>query len=171
MSGRLFRVQLTEADDEGGQQTLSLDGLPNEKLEKVPRLQHFGLSSNAPVGSHGLGVQFGGGRDGGRLLNMAIGLEHADHRPRKVKPGQSVLYDDKGNATRMLGADGIWHDAGDRPQKMTGKTITITGTDKVVVQVGGTTVTVTANRVDLGGEGGSAVMTQAGPSSVVFAKV
>lgn len=170
MSGRLFRVEHVEADDEGDQQTLTLYGLPNETLKKVPRLQHFGLSSNPPVGAHGLGIQFGGGADGGRLLNMALGLEHAKSRPRKQKPGQSTIYDDKGNASRYLGDDGIWHDAGTRTQKMTGKTITITGTDKVVVQVGNTTVTVTASRVDLGGEGGSPVLTQAGPSSVVFAK-
>ena len=169
MGGRLFRVEHVEADDEGDQQTLTLHGLPNETLKKVPRVQHFGLSSNPPVGSHGMGLQFGG-QDGGRLLNAALGLEHAASRPRKQKPGQTTLYDDKGNATRYLGDDGIWHDAKDRPQKITGKTIEITGTDKVVVKVGSTTVTVRANRVDLGGEGGSPVMTQAGPSSVVFAK-
>ncbi|WFS07787.1 phage baseplate assembly protein [Methylobacterium sp. 391_Methyba4] len=169
MGGRLFRVEHVEADDEGDQQTLTLYGLPNETLKKVPRVQHFGLSSNPPVGSHGMGLQFGG-QDGSRLLNAALGLEHAASRPRKQKPGQTTLYDDKGNATRYLGDDGIWHDAKDRPQKLTGKTIEITGTDKVVVKVDNMTVTVTANRVDLGGEGGSPVMTQAGPSSVVFAK-
>ena len=169
MGGRLFRVEHVEADDEGDQQTLTLYGLPNETLKKVPRVQHFGLSSNPPVGSHGMGLQFGGD-DGGRLLNAALGLEHAPSRPRKQKPGQTTLYDDKGNATRYLGDDGIWHDAKDRAQKITGKTIEITGTNKVVVKVCGTTVTVTASRVDLGGEGGSPVMTQAGPSSVVFAK-
>lgn len=169
MGGRLFRVEHVEADDEGDQQTLTLYGLPNETLKKVPRVQHFGLSSNPPVGSHGMGLQFGG-QDGSRLLNAALGLEHAASRPRKQKPGQTTLYDDKGNATRYLGDDGIWHDAKDRPQKLTGKAIEITGTDKVVVKVGNMTVTVTARRVDLGGEGGSPVMTQAGPSSVVFAK-
>lgn len=170
MGGRLFRVEHVEADDEGDQQTLTLYGLPNETLKKVPRVQHFGLSSNPPVGSHGMGLQFGG-QDGSRLLNAALGLEHAASRPRKQKPGQSTIYDDKGNATRYLGDDGIWHDAGTRAQKVTGKTIEIAGTDKVVVKVGNMTVTVTANRVDLGGEGGSPVMTQAGASSVVFAKV
>jgi len=169
MGGRLFRVEHVEADDSGDQQTLTLYGQTNETLKKVPRVQHFGLSSNPPVGSHGMGLQFGGD-DGGRLLNAALGLEHAASRPRKQEPGQNTIYDASGNATRYQGDDGIWHDAGSRSQKITGKTITITGTDKVVVQVGNMTVTVTANRVDLGGEGGSPVMTQAGASSVVFAK-
>ena len=169
MGGRLFRVEHVDADDEGDQQTLTLYGQKNETLKKVPRIQNFGESSNPPVGSHGMGLQFGGA-DGGRLLNAALGLEHAASRPRNLKPGQKAVYDDKGNITRYLGDDGIWHDAGTRSQKVTGKTIEITGTDKVVVKVGSMTVTVTAGRVDLGGEGGSPVMTQAGPSSVVFAK-
>ncbi|SFM76719.1 phage baseplate assembly protein domain-containing protein [Methylobacterium pseudosasicola] len=169
MGGRLFRIEHVEADDSGDQQTLTLYGLPNETLKKVPRIQSFGESSNPPVGSHGMGLQFGSA-DGGRLLNAALGLEHAPSRPRNLKPGQKAVYDDKGNITRYLGDDGIWHDAKDKPQKITGKTIEITGSDKVVVKVGDMTVTVTAGRVDLGGEGGSPVMTQAGPSSVVFAK-
>lgn len=163
----IFRTELKETDDTGEMQTGVGYGYTNEEVSGVHIVRQHGLASHAPKGSHGIGIA----GQGERALVAFLGLEHQDKRPRKLKEGNTTLYDAKGNATRMLGDDGIWHDASDRAQKMTGKTITITGTDKVILKVGGTTVTVTAGRVDLGGEGGSAVMTQSGPSSVVFAKV
>ncbi|MGU3539973.1 phage baseplate assembly protein domain-containing protein [Methylobacterium sp. A54F] len=163
----LFRAELKETNDDGDLQTGSGYGYAGEELDKVHVVRQHGLASHAPKGSHGIGLA----GSGERSLVAFLGLEHQDKRPKKLKEGQTVLYDAAGNATRMLGEDGVWHDAADRPQKMTGKTIAITGQDKVTITVGGTTVTVRAGRVDLGGEGGSAVMTQAGPSSVVFAKV
>ena len=162
----LFRAELSQTKDDGELQTGTGLGYAGEEVADVHIVRQHGLASHAPKGSHGIGIA----GSGERSLVAFLGMEHQDKRPRNLAEGQTVLYDATGNATRMLGDDGIWHDAGSRPQKMAGKTITLTGTDRVVVQVGGTTVTVTAGRVDLGGEGGSPVMTQAGPSSVVFAK-
>ena len=163
----LFRFEVAETDDRGAQQTGRGSGYANEELAGAPILRQHGLASHAPKGSHGVGLA----GSGERAQVVLLGLEHPDKRPRNLKEGQTVLYDAAGNATRMLGDDGVWHDAGDRPQKMSGRTITLTGSDRVEIAVGGMKVVVTAGRVDLGGEGGSPVMTQAGPSSSVFAKV
>lgn len=161
----LFRVEVEETFDDGGVQMARAAGYSSEQFGRVPVLRQHGLASHAPKGSHGYGLAGSGERSQVTLL----GLEHPDKRPRQLKEGQTVLYDATGNATRMLGDDGVWHDAGARPQKLTGKTITLTGSDRVEVVVGDTRVIVTAGRVDLGGEGGSPVMTEAGASSKVFA--
>lgn len=165
MRTNLFRAELSETDDRGELQTGKGYGFAGEELDKVHIVRQHGLASHAPKGSHGIGIA----GSGERALVAFLGLEHQDKRPRDLKEGQTVLYDAAGNATRMLGEDGVWHDAGKHPQKMTGKTIALTGTDKVTVTVDGMTIIITAGRIDLGGEGGAAVMTQAGPSSKVFA--
>ena len=163
----LFRGELIETDDAGEMQTAKGYGYAGEEVAGVHVVRQHGLASHAPKGSHGIGIA----GSGERSLVAFLGMEHQDKRPRKLAEGNTTLYDAAGNATRMLGADGIWHDAADRPQKMTGKTVEITGTDTVAITVGGTSVTIRNGRVDLGGLGGSPVMTAAGPSSVVFAKV
>ncbi|GJD51079.1 hypothetical protein OPKNFCMD_3830 [Methylobacterium crusticola] len=164
---QLFRTELSQTYDDGELQLARGLGYAGEEFDRVHVVRQHGLASHAPKGSHGVGIAGAGERG----LVAFLGLEHQDKRPKNLAEGNTTLYDAKGNATRMLGDDGVWHDAGDRAQKMTGKTITLTGTDRLVLKVGSTTVTITPGRVDLGGEGGSAVMTQAGPSSIVFAKV
>ena len=158
----LFRAELKETDDRGELQLGSGYGYAGEELDKVHVVRQHGLASHAPKGSHGIGIAGSGERG----LVAFLGLEHHEKRPRDLKEGNTTLYDAKGNATRMLGDDGIWHDAADRPQKMTGKTIALTAKDKA--SVGG-------KKVYLGGDGTdgtySPVMTAAGPSSVVFAKL
>ena len=165
MRSSLFRTEISQIDDEGDLQVGRALGYSGEELDRVHIVRQHGLASHAPKGSHGIGVA----GSGERSLVAVLGLESPGKRPRGLKEGQTVLYDASGNATRMLGDDGVWHDAGSRPHKLTGKTITLTGTDRVEVEVGSMRVVVTAGRVDLGGEGGSPVMTQAGPSSKVFA--
>lgn len=163
MSGRMFRAEHVEADDSGDLQTLTLLGSSGETLKKVHRVQPFGFHSNVPKGSHGFGLQFGGGSDGGRLLNAYLGGEHPDHRPRKRDVGTSALYDANGNIVSLVSKE----------LRVTGKHATvIEGAEKTTVQVGELKIVVRQGRIDLGAESGThAVMTQAGPSSVVFAKV
>lgn len=102
MSGRMFRVEHQEADDEGDQQTTTLLGLPGETLLNVHRVQPFGFHSNVPKGAHGLALQFGGGPDGGRLLNAVLGLEHQKYRPRKREVGSSAIYDANGSIVSLV---------------------------------------------------------------------
>lgn len=163
----LFRAELSETNDDGAMQLGRGRGYAGEEVDKVHVVRQHGLASHAPKGSHGIGIA----GSGERTLVAFLGLEHPDKRPRKLKEGNTTLYDAKGNATRMLGDDGIWHDASDRPQKMTGKTLEFAATDTVTIKVGGTSIAIKDGRIDLGGPGGSPVMTQAGPSSIVYAKV
>ena len=119
MSTHIFRFENSEVDDTGDLQTLKGYGYAGEELSEVHRVMPFGLASNAPAGSHAIGIAGRGERD----LVAALGLEHPQYRQKNLKAGQSTLYDSAGNASRYLGEDGIWHDAGDHAQKMTGKTL------------------------------------------------
>ena len=168
MSTALFRFENSETDDDGDLQTVKGMGYAGEEFTGVHRVMPFGISSHAPAGSHAIGIA---GR-GERSLVAALGLEHPDYRPKKQKAGNTTIYDQSGNVSRFLGKDGIWHDAGDRAQKSTGKTIVVEGTDKVTVKVGDMVIVVTKTRIDLGAENApNAVVTTAGPSSKVFAVV
>ena len=158
----LFRTELTGVDDTGEMQTGSGYGYAGEEVDKVQIVRQHGLASHAPKGSHGIGIA----GSGERSLVAFLGLEHQDHRPRDLKEGNTTLYDAKGNATRMLGDDGIWHDADDRPQKMTGKTVDLKATENA---------SISGKKVYLGGDGKSGsyarVMTESGPSPFVYARI
>lgn len=83
-----FRFELTETADDGEQQMLSGKGLPGEELVKVSRVMPHGFASNAPAGSHGLGVAVNGRRD----EVVVLGLEASTHRPRNLPAGASAIY-------------------------------------------------------------------------------
>ncbi len=167
MSMQIFRFEASETDDTGDLQTLKGTGYAGEELTQVHRVMPHGIASNAPAGSHAIAVA----SRGERTLVAALGLESPEHRPKNTVAGGTTIYDAGGNATRYLGTDGIWHDAGSRPQKMTGSSIEITGTTKVTLTVGDMKIIVQSGRIDLGGEGGLPVMTEGGPSSKVFAVI
>lgn len=161
----IFRLEGTQTDDAGDLQTLTGYGYAGEELKGVHRVMPFGLASYAPGGSHALALA----ARGERTLVAALGLEHPTYRQKNLKQGQTLLYDQSGNASRLLGADGIWHDAGTRPQKMTGDTLNCLGKNDVVY--GSKT-----GKTYIGGDpadGGtfSPAMTADGPSSSVFIKL
>lgn len=163
----LFRGELVETNDKGPLQTAKALGLAGEELDGVHVVRQHGLASHAPKGSHGIGLSL----TGERTLTVLLGLEHQNKRPQELPEGNTTLYDAKGNAIRMMGPDGAFIDVADRSLKAAGKTITLEATDTILLKVGGTTVKIRAGRVDLGGDDGSPVMTQAGPSSKVFAVI
>lgn len=137
MSGRLFRGSLVETDDSGDQQVTTLLGPAGETLKQVHRVQPFGFHSSPPKGSHGIGMQFGGGPDGGRLLNAVLGLESPQHRPKGREVGSTALYDVNGNIVSLVQAE-----------------IRIVGAAKVVIV---SPTIVLEGTVHLGGEGGQLV--------------
>lgn len=94
----LFRTEVRETQDDGDQQTVTLYGVGGEELSKVHRVQQFGLSSTAPVGSHGIGMALHGRRD----LVVSLGLENAQYRPRNTAPGGTILYDMFGSAVSLV---------------------------------------------------------------------
>lgn len=77
------------------------------------------------------------------------------------------------NAVQIRSYDGetaISLKGGETTVKASGATLTVSSS-LIKGDVGGTLVKITGGRVDLGGEGGSKVMTESGPSSIVYAKV
>ncbi len=149
MSFGLTRATLVEVDDTGTQQLLRLKGMHGEEFTKVYRFQQHGFSSVPPVGSEGVLLRMG---ETERML--ALGFEAKSIRPKGNNVGASVLYGDNGETVTL-----------------DGNKITIEAPNEVTVNVNGTMIKATAGRLDLGGEGGSPVMTLAGPSSKVFAVV
>jgi phage gp45-like len=98
MSYDIFRTELRETQDDGDQQTVTLYGVGGEELTKVHRVQHFGLSSAAPAGSHGIGMALHGRRD----LVVSLGLESAQYRPKSTPVGGTMLYDMFGSTVSLV---------------------------------------------------------------------
>ena len=140
----IFRFQSTAVDDSGPVQKVSGLGAASEALSGIIRPGHFGLASNAPVGAHGIALSPRGQAD----LAVLLGLEDPASRRTNLTPGQCQLYDSLGNVIFMGLSNGISISA---------------ASGDVVVKAGG------GGKIHLNGPGGSPVMTQAGPSSVVFA--
>lgn len=161
----LFRLEHLKTDDSGDIQRVDVLGHANEQMDGAIRPQWHGFASNPPKGSNGVGLRARGISE----LPIILGLEHHKHRQRNLAEGNSVVYDAKGNVSRYLGDDGIWHDAGSRPHKLTGKKIVILA-DGDDAAFGSKT-----KKTYLGGDGKdgtyAAVMTESGPSTVVFAKL
>jgi phage gp45-like len=140
-----FRFQATSTDDTGEVQKVSGQGYPGESPSNILRAAHFGRSYHAPKGSHGPAISPLGHAD----KMVLLGLEHPAYRKKNLPEGAQVLYDAAGNLIFFNLANGL--------------TISTASGDLVMT---------TAGKIYLGGaEGASPVMTEAGPSSVVFAKV
>ncbi len=144
----ITRAKLISVDDSGKHQLLDFEGYAGESFTKVARAQPHGVSSHPPAGAIGHILRMG---SSDRLF--AIGFE-TPGRPRDLPAGAQAIYDDGGNIIRLTTADGISLDA---------------ATGVARLSRGGMSIIVSPDRIDLGGTGGSAVQTVAGPSSKVFA--
>lgn len=151
INGQLIRVTVTGVDDSGPQQLVTGQGIDGLTIGEAVRLQHFGATGVPPVGSEGVMLISGGRFDRPHFL----GLEHPDHRPTGSPSGTKVLYDDQGNVIRLFGEEGIQLEAKNghiwaKPQP--GKNVYLGGKPA---------------------DGGTyqPVMTSAGPSSNVYARV
>ncbi|HEV2675284.1 MAG TPA: phage baseplate assembly protein V, partial [Aliidongia sp.] len=86
------RVAIAHVDDSGTMQTVQVRGLGPEPL-KMPRIRHFGFSSNPPAGSQGVAVFLGGLRSNG----IMIGEEDPKSRPLNLMPGEVMVYSADGS--------------------------------------------------------------------------
>jgi phage gp45-like len=146
----IFRFLIDGSDDAGDLQLVRGRGLPAEELVRVHRVMPFGLASHAPEGSHALALAVGGRRD----QVAVIGGETAGARPKNQPAGTATLYDASGNVVSMLAGNGI------RIRAVAGN---------AEIEAHGLKVIISPGRIDLGGPGGAAVETTAGPSTKVFA--
>lgn len=130
MSYDLFRFALEETDDGGDLQRVKGAGLAGEQLTGVHRVQPFGFHSNAPAGSHGIGLALHGKRD----LVTLLGAEHPQYRPRSREVGSTAIYDMHGNIISLVQAEARFVHA-----------------QKVVLVVGGVSMEITADGVNFTG--------------------
>jgi phage gp45-like len=141
-----FRFQATSTDDSGEVQKVSGQGAVSESFSNILRVGQFGHAAHAPKGAHGIALS----PRGEATLAVLLGLEHSGSRPKNLPEGASQLYDANGNVIFCNLGNGI--------------TISAATGDVVVKSASG--------KIYLGGaDGASPVMTEAGPSSIVFAKV
>jgi phage baseplate assembly protein V len=86
------RVAIAAVDDSGTMQIVQVRGLGPEKL-KMPRIQHFGIGSNPPIGAQGVAVFLGGLRSNGIML----GEVDPASRPQNLLPGEVMVYSADGS--------------------------------------------------------------------------
>ena len=167
---RLARV--LKVDDSGAQQLLNLHGAFGDKPRKVWRAQDYGYSSVPPAGSEGLLHALAGHSD--RLVYRDGG--HQDYRPKDLPVGGTALYDADGKLLKIV-KDETTYDAGNKPLTLRNASkVKIEGNEDVAVGVGGTWIVIKGGKVYLGvgspdATVDTAVVTTAGPSTIVFAKV
>ena len=159
--GSLIRVRLKSIDDSGQQQLVAVEGIYGQNIGEAVRLQNFGASSVPPEGAEGLALVSGGRYD--RL--QILGLEHPDHKPKKLPGGAKAIYDASGNIIKLIGSDGVVFDFTGHgwTAKCKGGTITSDGDDFYI--------DVKTSKLYLGGKKGDTfypVVLTSGPSSKVF---
>jgi len=121
--GHNLRVILSSLDDSGPQQLVQVTGLAGQTIGDAVRSQHYGFSSYPPAGAEGLALLLGGGMDRAH----ALGMEHPQYRPKNLPMGGSIHYDNAGNYVKIVGA-----------------ALTINHGTKIVLQVGGNSLTIDA---------------------------
>lgn len=172
----LVRGTVNASSDTPKMQTVDARLMQNELLTGIERFQNYGHISvpRAPDASGGKAAEvIVGFINGNRAHPIVLAVDDRRFRPTGGKPGDVGHY-------HYLGATATFTDTGyafsTGPKKLpatwTVGNATLTVSDgKIVANVDGTSITITPGRVDLGGTGGSAVMTADGPSTKVFAVI
>ena len=132
----LFGIgSVTLADDTGDMQTLQVTertaghGIADRIMDKVRRVAEFGFASVPPIGSEALVAR----RNGERSQSMVIGTNHRASRPRNLQPGDTCLYDVRG-AKVQLTENGLLIDCAGLPAVLQNcPTVTVTATEKILL--------------------------------------
>lgn len=126
------RVVLKNINDDGETQTASVEVAPGVWRDKVEIMQPYGLATSAPEdGALAIAVAIGGNEDD--IVLLPVGNPSA--RMGGLKPGETALYNQHGDGI-LVGADG---------------TVGIQAGASIVLKVGGVTVTVSPDGVDIDG--------------------
>lgn len=92
LKNRIFllvgRGIIQAVDDKQKLQLVQAALLADEIKDQIEVFNHFGFTSNAPVGSEIIMVSVGGSRDHG----VIIASEHREKRLKDLKPGESAQY-------------------------------------------------------------------------------
>lgn len=148
------RFQVEDVVDSGGVQMVGGRALNGERFRgdfRLVRLQGHGLTTHPQPGAVGVALFPFGDRQRGYLL----GLESTGLRPKSQPAGASVLYGANGEIVSLVQ-----------------NKVRVVASEEAIFSVGGMTLRVRPGRIDLGAmEAPNKVMTEAGPSSKVFAVV
>ncbi|MFZ5746352.1 MAG: phage baseplate assembly protein V [Pseudomonadota bacterium] len=136
------RAIIAAVDDATLAQSLQVDLLDGETQDGVEHFQTYGLTSVPPAGLEALVAFVGGLRSHG----VVVAVGDRQYRLRGMNSGDVALYDNRGQSI-VLEEDGI-------RIVSTGK-VTIDAAE--AVEVNATSAKVTADRVDIGGDGGAKV--------------
>lgn len=170
-AGAVTRGRIVRVDDAGDHQRIEVRGFAGELFTDVVRAQPHGFTSNPPVDAVGHFLRMG---ESDRLF--ALGFE-TPGRPRSIPAGGKALYDSSGKVLKFLPGDGVDLDAaGQTVTIRNASVVKIEGTASVSMGVGSMWVNVTGGRVDLAASaaGGAApvrMMTESGPSNVIWGRV
>lgn len=156
-ASEITTARVKSIDDAGENQRIVAEGYRGERFTQVTRAQPHGFSSRPPVDAVGHFLRFG---SSDRVI--ALGFE-TPGRQKNLPEGAAVLYDTSGNVIFAKAAEGV------RIKAVAGGVLVEAETGTIELKRGDMRVIVSEDRVDLGGPGGSRVVTLAGPSAKVFA--
>ena len=197
--GHLRRVALKKVDDSGEQQLVDADGLASESFRQMVRVQPHGFSSNPPLDSEGMVLALGGRSDRAMVLGLedpktrqrdlpigtsvlyddqgsVVYVKGKDGIIVNAAKGDVSIVSQKRDVTITSGSD---TDSGQQP----GNIVATSPKGQVRIKAAEDHVTIVpgtdhdpSKRVYLGGTGSdgnvyAAVMTAAGPSINVYARV
>lgn len=141
VSAMLARAIIEASRDDSGVQMVQVTVLDGEVHNEVERAQPYGLTSRPFADAEAVFLAVGGTRSHGIIIDLG----DRRYRLKNLEEGEVALYDDQGQ-TIILKRDGI--------RIETDQKVDIVA-DQVNVEA--STVTVTADTVNLGGTGGAAV--------------
>lgn len=156
-ASEITTARVKSIDDAGENQRIVAEGYRGERFTDVVRAQPHGFASRPPADAVGHFLRFG---SSDRVI--ALGFE-TPARQKNLPEGTAVLYDTAGNVIFAKAADGV------RIKAVAGGVLVEAETGAIELKRGEMRVIVSEDRVDLGGPGGSRVVTLAGPSTKVFA--
>lgn len=87
------KALIAAVNDANGIQETQIKVLKGESMERVPRIQNFGFSSNPPAGSEAIVLALGGNREN----LIVIACENREVRVKQLESGESVVYTDDGS--------------------------------------------------------------------------
>jgi phage gp45-like len=159
----ITRGTLTKADDSKKMQEVTVESLSGEKYTNVEHWHPYGMTMVPKVPENKKEAEalllF---VNGSRSHPIVMGIADRRHRLKNMQEGEVALHDDQGQKVH-LGRNNVTIQRGN---------VKVTLEDgKAIIEINGTKSIFTENRIDLGGEGGSAVQTVDGPSTKVFAKL
>lgn len=129
------RATITKVDDKKKMQEVTIDGVADERRQGVERPQNYGFSSNPlPPSENGDAAEaIMMGLGGSRSHPVIIAIDDRRHRPKDIKSGESLMYDDQGQKMHLT-REGIVVSA---PKKIT----FVVGKSTIVMEPGSITIT------------------------------